>query len=278
VQNVWSKRYRQSAGAWDPDFQVASSPADDFQQTAIKDPAGNLWLFWMSLRDAARPTIWLRRFNRTIDAWEANPASALITSAAPDQLPSAGVDSTNTVFLLWQSSRDGGDDRLFWKRFDNTATPIGVDARLAPGGTNTERSPAVLVDSRDGVWAFWRERMAGFFQIRTATFSRTTSTWTVQAALTSGNSNKFDPIPVEDSQGNIWVFWRTAQAGGELLLYRIFNTATGNWSQERAVTNTPGDYTLMGAFRASDGGIWVAWTETVGTTSQAYVRQFFPVI
>lgn len=277
TQSIWVKRYRQATATWDADFELVTSAADDFQQFVFEDGNANLWLFWMSLRDAAKPSIWLKRYIRAADDWTDDPLVPTVTSAGQDQLPRAVQDATGTVYLIWQSDRDG-DDHIFWNTFNSNGVVLGADQRINPAAADDERSPFLLIDNQDNLWAFWRVRVAGFFQIQYGRFNRATSTWTVDPTLTTGNFNNFDPLALTDSLGNIWLFWRSARSTGEVILYRIFNGATSSWSTERAVTPAPADYTLVTAIRGSSGAIWVFWTLNQGPTTQAYYRQFFPII
>jgi hypothetical protein len=106
-QNIWSRRYRRSAGTWDAELELISSAENDFQHIILEDTNTNLWVWWMSLRDAGNPTLWLKRYIRGTDTWEAD--QQLIASSGMEQLPTATVDAAGTIFVLWQSNRDGDD-------------------------------------------------------------------------------------------------------------------------------------------------------------------------
>jgi hypothetical protein len=179
--------------------------------------------------------------------------------------------------VLWQSNRDG-DDHIWWNRYDSNVNPIGGEQRLDPASVNRQRSPRILIDARDNVWAFWRERISSNYQIHYGRYNRSTDSWDTVAALTADAFDNRDPTPIEDIQGNIWVFWRSERTGGEVLLYRIFNTATDSWGDERAATPVPGDYSLRAVTSSASGAVWLFWTELTGPASQAFFRQFFPVI
>ncbi len=274
--NIWSKRFRQANAAWDADVELVTSAEDDGQHHILEDNNTNLWLFWTSLRDAGSPTIWLNRYIRNIEGWEGE--RRVVTSSNMDQLPDAAVDGSGVIFLVWQSNRDG-DDRIWWQRFNSNASSLGTQARLEPGAVNRQRSPRLLIDTRGNAWGFWRELISGKNQIRCARYDSSTGTWITPDNVTADSFDNRDPTPVLDGQGNIWVFWRSARAGGEVLMYRIFNAAADNWGTERTATTAPGDYILKAVVRSQSGAIWAFWTEqTSPTTTQAYYRQFFPVI
>lgn len=274
TQNIWMKRYRASSASWDSDEELISSTDLDLEHTLLEDPNTNIRVFWTSLRDAGQPTLWTRRYTRAADAWSAD--QQLVASGTADQEPTAAVDAAGTIFLAWQSSRDA-DDQIYWNRYDLSANPQGPEDRIAPSGED-QRDPYILIDSRDVVHAFWRGRVSGTWQIHHARFDRAADSWTVVAQFPLDAFNNFDPTPVEDTLGNLWLFWRATRAAGEVLLYRIFNVATDSWSPERAVTNVPADYRLGAAFSSTTGAVWVLWNETEGGVTQAYHRQFFPVV
>jgi hypothetical protein len=275
--NIWLKRFRAAAGAWDADEEVINAAANDFQQVVMEDANTNLWLVWMSQRVPGKATVWRKRYIRATDTWEAD--QQLITSAGAaqaDQAPQA-ADVGGTVYVVWVSNRDGGD-RIWWSQFDANVNPLGAEQRLDPASTNLQRSPNLLADSLGRVWCFFREEIGTNYQIRYARFDAAAGSWTLGTDVTADSFDNRDPTAVEDGQGNIWVFWRSERTGGEVLLYRIYNTATDTWGPERPATLAPGDYSLQAVFKTAEGAVWVTWTETVGTTRRAYSRQFFPVI
>jgi hypothetical protein len=280
-QNLWMKRFRVATAAWDADTNLTSSAGDNFQQVVLEDNNTNLWVFWMSMRSANKPSLWLKRYLRATNTWTPDPTVPLISSPAPavDQLPSAAIDSSNTVYLLWQSNRNAPNDHIFWNRLDSNGNLLGPDQQVVPASPNRERDPVLLVDSRNQVWAFWRADIGGVFQIQAARFDRNASTWTLEPNLSGGTLNNFSPVAVEDNLGNVWAIWRSVRSGGqEVLVYRIFNPATATWSIERVVTPIPGDHKLSTAVSTASGAIVILWTSTTAGTSQAMYRQFFPAI
>ncbi|NTU86286.1 MAG: hypothetical protein HGA45_44320, partial [Chloroflexales bacterium] len=272
-QNIWSKRFRPAAGAWDADQSLVASAADDFQQTVLEDSNTNLWLHYMSPRNAGRPAIFRRRYIRLTDTWDAE--AQVVGSPGNDLAPSAVRDSGGTIYLAWQSSRDG-DDRIYWNRYNPDGVALGAELRLTAAAV-TERAPALFIDRRNTVWAFWRSRVGTNFEIKAARFNSATTSWEVDPAFSSGSFNAFNPSAAEDSQGNIWLFYRSARPGGEVLAYRILS-GTLSTNREALVTLTPGSYIFGGSLRSEAGSLLVSWSEQTGTTVQAYYRRFFPVI
>lgn len=276
TQHLWIKRYRAATASWDADTELVASADHHLQQSLVEDPATNIRAFWTAAPTAAPPVVMTKLYTRAADSWSAG--LTLVNSGSADQDPRAAFDAAGIIFLVWQSTRDGVD-QIYWNRYNASAAPQGAESRIAVS-TNAQREPRVFIDSRDTVHAFWRQRTSatGPWQIQHARFDRGTNTWTVLASFPLEGGSDFDPTPVEDVLGNVWVFWRSVRAGGEVLLYRVFNVATDAWGPERPVTPIPANYSL-GAVRAgTDGGVWVFWNETQGMVTQAYHRQFFPVV
>jgi hypothetical protein len=274
-QHLWMKRYRVSSASWDPDTELVASAAQHFQHTLVEDANTNIRVFWTAFT-AGEPAIMTKRYTRAADAWSVD--QQLINSAGRDEEPHAVVDASGTVFLVWRSTRDGVEQAYF-NRYDASSLPLGAETRVAPAA-NSQRDARFLVDSRDVVHAFWRERVSasGPWQLRHVRFDRATSSWPSVTTFALNASSDFDPTAVEDILGNVWMFWRSVRLGGEVLLYRIFNVATDSWSDERPVTEVPANYSLGAVLASASGGVWVFWNRIEGTSTQAYQRQFFPVI
>jgi hypothetical protein len=277
TQNVWVKRYRATAAAWDAEEELISSPDLDLQPTLVEDASTNLRAFWTSRRDGGRFSIWTRLYTRAANSWSADVQ--LVNSPAPafNQQPVAAVDASGTTFLLWESTRDG-HLQVYAGRYNEGGALLGAETRVASTAL-AQQEPFILIDRHDTVHAFWRGRVAdNTFQIHHARFNRTTNTWSVVAQFPMDGFNNFDPTAVEDAVGNLWLFWRAQRTGGQVLLYRIFNVATDTWAPERAVTSVPGNYGMRAVFSSTTGAVWALWNESVGATIHALYRQFFPVI
>ena len=274
-QHLWLKRYRASSASWDPDTELVASADQHFQQTLIEDANANIRVFWAAFT-GGQPAIMTKLYTRAADTWSAD--ITLINSSGRDEEPHAVVDASGTTFLVWRSTRDGVEQTYF-NRYDASGLPLGTETRIATSA-NAQRDARLLIDTRDVVHAFWRERVSasGPWQLRHVRFDRVTSTWPSVTTFPLNASSDFDPTAVEDILGNIWMFFRSVRLGGEVLLYRIFNVATDSWSDERPVTDVPANYNLGAVLASASGGVWVFWNRIQGSTTQAYQRQFFPVI
>ena len=133
------------------------------------------------------------------------------------------------------------------------ATPA---QQLTSGATHDLYSNALHASNGD-IWLFWwsfRDNAEGIWYKR---YIRATNTWSADDRLVSNEvsvNHRFSTI--EDSNGDIWVFWQSANN----IWYNRYNATTG-WQEDTSLVDNVISEPIPKAVADSNGGIWVFWQD-----------------
>jgi hypothetical protein len=87
-----------------------------------------------------------------------------VTASAGEKLPSAALDSDNTLYLISQRPAVGGGNEIVLRRRRNVVTEIAGVVRLTLDNADNQRPCPVAVPGQ-GVWVFWQSNVSGNIDI-----------------------------------------------------------------------------------------------------------------
>jgi hypothetical protein len=217
-------------GSLDPE-RVSEHPAEDSRPTAVVDRQGRVWVFWQSSRRGLFD-IWVRVFSA--GNWEGEPRR-LTTSNAADTQPSAAVDDTGALHLVW--TEDWGAARRLMRTTRPDAAPghpgqgWQPPAPVFPAEQGAGEAPAVIAVGTV-LHLFWHTAEPGR-RSRLWTSRLTLGSWSLPEAITSGRDNDREPAVVLVNAA-LRLLWRS-QRRGQQYLSRTFEASM------RAERNTLAD-------------------------------------
>lgn len=146
--------------------------------------------------------------------------------------------------------------------------PVTPEQQLTTGAA-ADFLPSVLYASNGDIWVFWTSNRSGNSDIWYKRYNRATDTWDADNQLTSDNNEDTFPVAVEDSNGDIWVFWTSDRSGSSNVWFNRYNPTTGWQGDTNLSTNTDSnDAPKVAADRT--GGVWVFWQRTTDIWSNHY--------
>ncbi|MBV7328171.1 hypothetical protein KFU94_07900 [Chloroflexi bacterium TSY] len=232
--DIWYKRYDRASDTWQIDQTVSDGSDNDFGPAAIEDSNGDIWVFWTrsdSRGGSSINNIWYRRYVRDDGQWRHE--EHLTEGFDPDNEPLAVEDGNGDVWVFWRrfESRNGSNTNKIWYRRYDLDGGGWQDPQLLNPKPRTEDTHLyddtkhiAIVDGDGGVWVFWASRTEN---------DNTTTRYILYSRydLDSGGWQELDyvtsddgyPIPVADSNGNVWVFWTSDRSGNNDIWYRCYN-------------------------------------------------------
>jgi hypothetical protein len=208
--------------------QLTQHPAGDHCPFVVKDAAGTLWVFFHSSRRG--PTdIWTITLQSGSTTWT---QPVRITTGHPrDRMPTAFVDATNQLNLLW--SADLGDrSRILQATLSGgTWTVYTTPVSSAPGDTATYRDEAPAAVLWNGqVWAYWSSNRDGLSRIYASQLVGTAGSppvpvWSPPVPVTSGRHEEAEPAAFVDAANGLRLVYRSTQGGEQ---YRSRTVDMGN--------------------------------------------------
>jgi phage tail-like protein len=262
--NLWAQR-RSAAGTWSTSTQPLSlNFAYEGRSTAVIDGAGNLWLFYHTLKKHYW-NIWYKTSNDGGQTWK--PSQPLTNAKEDYKHPTAAVQGT-TLWVFW----DVYDEATQRWRINYRSQTAGTWSSILPApnqvfpdpgepfpeATSERRLPSAVADNAGGVWLFWLERVGAGWRLK---YNRHDgAVWQLNPPATFPLDAGADPRVEDDvfvlfhptSAGQpLWVFWARQEATtpGQTrysIAYRVKQTLNPNvadWGAVRTLPKTaPADY------------------------------------
>jgi hypothetical protein len=188
---------------------LPSPAADDTEPSTFQDGAGNVWLFWSSLRNGSWK-IWYSRFNGS--SWGA--PKVLTASSQPDREPFALFDSASAgrIWVFWSRKKANGFWNIFfrtttkldfntladadWTEFEMSPAPTGYDNREAGAALSGPGSVDLyFASNRSDGWKIWNKPI-------------TPTSQGADAAITTGQFTHRAPVPLATGNGVLRLFFR----------------------------------------------------------------------
>lgn len=219
----------------------------------VEDNSGNIWVFWPS---GGNRDIWYNRYIRNSDSWEEEDTPLTTATNHDDQL-SAVTDDTGNIWLFWRRREIGNGD-IWYDRFVAANNSWDGELQLTTSSFD-DRDPFALRDSNGDIWLFWtRVGFGGNMDIWYNHFA--SGAWLGEAQRTFVFADDYLPFAVEDSQGDIWLFYKSYRNSNHDIWSNHYIRASDTWDGDTQLTFTSEVDFGPFALAAGDGGIWLFWT------------------
>ena len=274
-QNILMKRGTlETLKPGSPETTVTATAANERFPFAVT-VGGQALIFW---HEGASNTFQVRRYDVATNSFS-TLAGSLSTIAALGGDLYAARDSTNTVWVAFTAPGQAAGS----SEVSVIPVPPGPPQRVSlPNRVN--QSPFVMVDNNDNVWVFWSAVPVtsgvnpGIWYRR---FLRATKEWeTAEANQVPGTTVSLlnrTPTAVSDTEGGIWLFWRTLASSGASqgeLWYVRQDTVTQRWGEPRQIAGHTDPGGSLFVLRGRDSSLWLFWS----LGAKPFYRRIFPSI
>jgi hypothetical protein len=216
----------------------------------------------------------------SIQSGHANPSwsSPILvdTHRGIDILPSGLQASNGTLWLAWQSNRNGlftGRTDIIYKTYTNGAW--SADHNLTSSGWNS--GPSLVQLSNGTILAFYSVK-SGTSYIVVSSLTNGLS-WSSPVQITSTALNDTQPSATVSRDGSIWLVWTRVDSTNpsvpalKQLFYKTWKN--GVWSPEAQLTNDSNQNYGSSVLVAKDGIVRVTWSKgAAGSVYQLYDKTY----
>jgi len=205
---------------WSPDTRLTTNSTQDAQPSITQDTGGTIWVVWT--RDTGVSGKY-DLFYKTSSDYGLNWSNEtrLTTDPSWDLSPSITQTSDGSIWVAWSSFRTGDYD-LFYKTSSDYGLTWTPDTQLTADPDYDER-PSVVQDVSGSIWVVWHSDRAGS---DSDLFYKTSSdyglTWSLDAPLTSDNTDDTSPSATSTDDARIWVAWSSDRTGEPERNFEIF--------------------------------------------------------
>jgi len=208
-------KYSSSEEQWeDEEFLTDSSANNALSPVAVIDHAGNIWVFWVSMRqyDVQWNTdIYLKIH---INGQWIKEEVRVTQDVGYDIASFAFTDSYKRVWVIWHSNRTGKGD--IWYKYYNDVPTNGHSVPEYQLNINTDLGEPenffAFEDSYKNIWIFWRQGSVASYKL--LSFH---GVWGPNTILTESAQY----LTALENEGDIWVFWGEQSEGSTFLFSDI---------------------------------------------------------
>ena len=198
------------------------------------------------------------------------------THSGLDMLSSALQASNGTMWIAWQSNRNGqttGRYDVVYRTYTNGVW--SVDHNLTNSGQNA--NPSLVQLANGTIAAFWGLKPSHSYEIFYAQYR--TSGWTAPVQITTTSLNDTSPSAAVGRDGTIWLVWSRWNSTNhsvpaiKQLFYKTFKN--GAWSPEAQLTTDSNQNYGVEVAMGKDGIVRVTWSKgAAGGTYQLYTKTY----
>jgi len=198
------------------------------------------------------------------------------THSGLDMLSSALQASNGTMWIAWQSNRNGqttGRYDVVYRTYTNGAW--SADHNLTNSGQNA--NPSLVQLANGTIAAFWGLKPSHSFEIFYAQYR--TSGWTTPVQITNTNLNDTSPSAAIGRDGTVWLVWSRWNSTNhsvpaiKQLFYKTFKN--GAWTPETQLTSDSNQNYGSEVMVGKDGIVHVNWSKgAAGGTYQLYTKTY----
>ena len=189
-----------------------------------------------------------------------------------DILPYITQLSNGSVWLFWQCKRGGNFD-IYYSSYNWTSGNFTREKTVfSDPDPSHDISPSFLELQNGTMLVFWSSVKTGYYDVYCASSNDGGTNWSQPMNITSNTYDDTDPIPIQASDGTIWLVWLRDLPTENILLYRTYSGAS--WSTETVLSI--GDYPINDNLpfiaQMRDGRIWVFWGSLIGGNFEIVYR------
>jgi len=220
---------------------------------------GNEEIFYKKSSD--RGTTWLSAVRMTWDA-------------AISSNPRVAADPDFGIHIVWAAYIPGGSE-IFYKRSSNAGASWQASKRIT-WSTGDTFSPAVAVDTVNGVHIAWYDDSSGNFEIYYKKSSDGGTNWSSAKRLTWNAVDSIYPAIAINPSSGVHVVWERGNQGdwsAHEIFYRRSTDGGNTWQAVKRLTwNSGGSYSPSIATDAG-AGIHIAWHDTTPGYAEIYYKK-----
>jgi hypothetical protein len=256
---------------WEPDvrltYNVVTSGTSVNNAWCVAGSGDIVHVVWYS-NDEGNYEIYYNRSTNAGINWGADVR--LTNDTTTSYYPSIAVNGT-TVHVVWQDSRNGSKEEIYYKRSTNSGVSWGEDVRLTYNyEISNYPSLAVSGSAVHLVWQDFRDGSGGEIYYKCSTNAGVS--WGEDMRLTNCPSYLSCPSVTVNGQ-TVHVVWTDFRDGPAGEIYYKCSTNSGvNWGADTRLTDLPGE-SKFASVAVSGPAVHVVWTDFRDGNYEIYYKR-----
>lgn len=203
---VYYKKLNNSGSIITPDIML--TPYGSWDPSIATDRQNNVHVAWRDYR-AGNLEIYYKKLNNS--GGNLTGDIRVSFNAANSVTPSLATDSTGSVHVVWEDSRDGNRD-VYYKKLNNNGMNLTPEIRLTFNASDSV-APSIATDIAGNVYVAWTDTRDGNTEIYYRKLNNTGVSLTNETRLTFNRYFSGYPSIATDPMNNVHVAWRDDRDG-----------------------------------------------------------------
>jgi len=287
ASGIYGQRFDTTGSPVGGEFAVNTFTNNEQYQPAVATrPTGEFVVVWTTANqpDSGRGLdVYMRRYNASGVALDANGVLVSATAAAHQERPAVAMDASGNFVIMWHSFQDANGNNIYGQRYDASGNALGSEFLVNTGITAFHQTKAAVARAATGEFvAVWESEGAdGSGQaIRAQRFNASgqgQGEFAVNTLFTA-NSQSEAAVAV-DTGGGFVIAWQDdnppADGSGIAIYAKRYNAAGQALGQEFLVnTTTTGNQVQPAVAFEDSGGFLVTWTGPDGAGTGVFGRRY----
>ncbi|UCE37652.1 MAG: fibronectin type III domain-containing protein [Thermoplasmata archaeon] len=254
----------------DPDIKINNDSVNSVQSNpAIATYSSEtIYVVWEDYRNSNSDIYFANSTNGGANWSDPNIKINTDILGVSQRYPDIAVDSSGTIYAVWEDVRNGDWDIYFAKSSNQGVNWTHPNVRVGNDTTNSsQRFPSIIVDPIGNVYVAWQDDRTGDRDIFLSKSMDGGMTWlTNDIRINSDTLNESQRYPklASDLLGNVFVAWEDKR-NGDWDIYLANSTDSGaTWSNPNLRVNTDSgssDQTALSIAVDTDNIIHMAWQD-----------------
>jgi len=214
---IYYKRSIDGGASWLPPTRLTWNSGRSFYPSIAAEATNYVYIVWQDESPGNFEVFYKRSINGGT-SWSA--PTRLTWNSGDSEDPIVAVDSTGIVHVVWRDTSYGNTEILY-KRSSNHGFSWSAPTRLTWSSANSY-SPAVAVDSGNGVHVVFRDDTPGNGEIYYKSSPNGGLTWSGLTRLTWNSGGSLFPVVAVDSTDGVHVAWEEMSPGNREIFYKNY--------------------------------------------------------
>jgi hypothetical protein len=256
-------------------LSIGSPSSTHLYPRVVQQNSGDIWLFWLSNRSGDL-AVWYKRYLQSNEGWEEEDTQ-LTTHVVQLARPFMISDTDGDIWAFWIVRSDEIED-IWYRRYHQSTGEWEEEALQLSSSTNTSEhpSPYAIADSHRDIWLFWAS-----FNYDTSDhvlvyrrYNHTTEDWEEIKSLETADSFTYFSSALEDSNGDIWIFWEYNVHDGNEIWYRRYIRADEAWEECIRLTDSSENIDDVSVLEDDNRDIWVFFESDMSGENGIWCRRY----
>jgi BNR repeat-containing family member len=265
---IYYKKSGDGGASWGSTKRLTWTSGDCYEPAIAIDSNDTIHVVW----DSDAPGNYEIFYKRSSDGGASWTATQRLTASSGwSEYPAIGVDSNNTISVVWQDSLPGNLE-IYCRQSTNGGTNWGAVKRLT-WTSGWSEYPAMAIASGNTIYVAWDDDTPGSSEIYYKKSTDGGTTWGASKRLTWTSGLSFSPAIGTNSSNAIHVAWYDQTPGNYEIYYRRSTDGGTSWSAVQRLTwnSGPSEYPAIAATLGNT--VYFTWDDDTPGNLEVYCKK-----